>query len=56
MSVDLLKDCYMFQHGSWNVNNNFYGFPKCSICGYELHTNKTKYCPGCGAIMDGEST
>lgn len=43
-------------HGKW-INTHWR--PKCSLCGFSgsLHDTPTspfKYCPGCGARMDGK--
>lgn len=40
--------------GKWVEKLNVYGVAYCSLCGYELHTNDTNFCPNCGADMRGE--
>lgn len=43
-------------HGSWRSN----GIPDsmlsaCSVCGFGCGTYSFRYCPNCGARMDGEN-
>lgn len=51
------------KHGKWEYykNNGIFDTHKCTLCGekYEMYmdiepTTKYKYCPNCGARMDGE--
>ena len=41
------------KHGKWNDHTctNWHGW-HCSVCDYETQ-RKTRYCPNCGARMDG---
>ena len=39
--------------GTWRTIGNISGFVACDKCGYWCGT-KSKYCPNCGAKMDGE--
>ena len=41
-------------HGEWIVQNSAYTRFKCSACGSENHEYRWKYCPNCGAKMDGD--
>ena len=53
-------DVVEVRHGEWIEQVRDYGKYlvtegyKCSICGYETMDNDKKYCPNCGAKMDGE--
>ncbi|MBO5449403.1 MAG: hypothetical protein J5994_08740 [Ruminococcus sp.] len=47
-------DVQEVRHGSWEINPDGY-YPYCSICKEEPQGRAmTKYCPNCGARMDGE--
>ena len=52
-------DAVPVRHGKWEMKPDPYGFfdeiPVCSECGCTTKMReKTKYCPHCGARMDGE--
>ena len=55
-------DAEPVRHGHWIEGNNFHWYSNsCSCCGYTRTTdiksngwNQWKYCPMCGAKMDGE--
>lgn len=56
------SDVQPVQRGQWIPEDECYEEDVyiCSVCGYEfiitagdLESNKLKYCPGCGAKMDG---
>jgi hypothetical protein len=45
------------RQGEWKISPNRY-FPYCSVCETAidpLAKNLTKYCPNCGARMDGDT-
>lgn len=48
------------RHGRWKLNKH-YGDYECSVCGNGdvislfFYTLKMKYCPNCGAKMDGDN-
>ena len=45
------------KHGRWVFVNDMVSYIKCSECGDDIcwvNTKRPKYCPGCGARMDGE--
>ncbi len=49
------EDVMPIVHGKWDICSNGY-YPYCSICRCEPEGKKlTKYCPNCGAKMDGEN-
>lgn len=43
------------KHGKWKDYGNY--FSQCSLCRYPVNYfwGKTKFCPNCGAIMDGKN-
>lgn len=47
------------RHGRWTFEapdpetGGIFMLAKCSECGWKNQTIKTKYCPSCGATMDG---
>ena len=46
-----LKDWKLVVHGAWQVTDRF---KACSVCGYAFaRLLPDKYCPHCGAKMDG---
>lgn len=55
-------DVVEVKHGYWKEVNQIgrgsrhiqYTTKQCSVCGYWNGRKKTKYCPECGAKMDGE--
>lgn len=53
-------DAVPVRHGHWVKNEKRPGFFECSCCHchdretYPFYTNVWKYCPNCGAKMDGE--
>lgn len=55
-------DAVPVRHGKWIYGNDFHWYTaSCSACGYQRRTdikatgwNQWKYCPHCGAKMDGE--
>lgn len=49
-------DVQPVKHGEWKINSDGY-YPYCSVCGTaadQLTKHLTKYCPECGARMDGD--
>lgn len=47
-------DVVEVKHGEWVINSDGY-YPYCSICETEPKNGvMSKYCPECGAKMDGE--
>lgn len=47
--IDIPFGCYPSEHGSYD------GRTKCSVCGFVMSRLYYKYCPCCGARMDGET-
>lgn len=50
-------DAEPVKHGEWKINSDGY-YPYCSVCGTaadQLTKHLTKYCPECGARMDGDA-
>lgn len=55
-------DAVPVRHGKWIYGNEFHWYTaSCNQCGYKRYTdikaakwNAWKYCPNCGARMDGE--
>ncbi len=48
-----VADVQPVKHGEWKINSDGY-YPYCSECGKEPESGKmTKFCPNCGARMDG---
>ena len=46
------------KHGHWVFVNDMVSYIKCSECGDDIcwvNTKRPKYCPSCGARMDGEA-
>ena len=46
------------KHGRWVFVNDMVSYIKCSECGDDIcwvNTKRPKYCPGCGARMDGDA-
>ena len=46
------------KHGHWIFVEDMVSYIKCSECGDDIcwvNTKRPKYCPGCGARMDGEA-
>ena len=46
------------KHGYWVFVNDMVSYIKCSECGDDIcwvNTKRPKYCPSCGARMDGEA-
>ena len=46
------------KHGHWVFVNDMVSYIKCSECGDDIcwvNTKRPKYCPHCGARMDGEA-
>lgn len=43
------------RHGRWVNTHSDSEFVQCCLCKYPVYAawNVTKYCPNCGAIMDG---
>lgn len=41
--------------GTWTTRKNVFGAVYCSVCGYELIFNSTKFCPECGSEMQIKS-
>ena len=51
-TVDTVK------HGHWIFVEDMVSYIQCSECGDDIcwvNTKKPKYCPGCGARMDGDT-
>lgn len=53
-------DAKEVKHGEWidtgdEILDTIYSGWKCSECGYIFCGNKFKFCPDCGAKMDGRS-
>ena len=43
-------------HGRWVYEHGDPVMMPCSVCGYQIFRyNNTRYCPNCGARMDGDS-
>ena len=45
------------KHGHWIFAEDMVSYIKCSECGDDIcwvNTKRPKYCPGCGARMDGD--
>ena len=45
------------KHGHWIFVNDMVSYIKCSECGDDIcwvNTKRPKYCPNCGAKMDGD--
>lgn len=59
MMLDVIPtvDAEPVRHGKWMFHNDDYRpWVTCSECGhFRFNTNKTTFCPHCGAKMDGES-
>ena len=59
--VPVTVDAEPVKHGKWkyynysDVSNPYQGYFICSVCEEYEHT-KHKYCPNCGAKMDGRIT
>jgi len=52
-----VADVQPVKHGEWKINSDGY-YPYCSVCGTaadQLTKHLTKYCPNCGARMDGDA-
>ena len=46
------------KHGHWVFVNDMVSYIKCSECGDNIcwvNTKRPKYCPNCGARMDGDT-
>ena len=46
------------KQGHWIFVNDMVSYIRCSECGddiYWVNTKRPKYCPGCGARMDGDA-
>ena len=46
------------KHGRWVFVNDMVSYIKCSECGDDIcwvNTKRPKYCPSCGAKMDGDT-
>ena len=46
------------KHGHWIFVEDMVSYIKCSECGDDIcwvNTKRPKYCPNCGARMDGEA-
>ena len=46
------------KHGRWVFVNDMVSYIKCSECGDDIcwvNTKRPKYCPSCGARMDGSA-
>ena len=42
------------RHGEWKKSSPYNRFMNCSVCGFGQDHTTFKYCPNCGAKMDGE--
>jgi hypothetical protein len=47
-------DVVEVRHGEWTKSNPYNRFMNCSVCGFGQDHTTFKYCPNCGAKMDGE--
>lgn len=57
IKVAKATDVQPVKHGEWKINSDGY-YPYCSVCGTaadQLTKHLTKYCPECGARMDGDA-
>ncbi len=48
-------DAEPVRHGRWIAQDNTYTRYMCSECESKNHGGHEKYCPNCGAKMDGEN-
>jgi rubrerythrin len=47
-------DAVEVRHGEWKKSSPYNRFMNCSVCGFGQDHTTFKYCPNCGAKMDGE--
>lgn len=47
-------DVVEVKHGEWTKSSPYNRFMNCSVCGFGQDHTTFKYCPNCGAKMDGE--
>ncbi len=47
-------DVVEVRHGEWKKSSPYNRFMNCSVCGFGQDHTTFKYCPNCGAKMDGE--
>jgi rubrerythrin len=47
-------DVVEVRHGEWTKSSPYNRFMNCSVCGFGQDHTTFKYCPNCGAKMDGE--
>lgn len=54
--VEILPDADVVEvrHGKWTKSSPYNRFMNCSVCGFGQSHTTFKYCPDCGAKMDGE--
>jgi hypothetical protein len=59
LEMQPIVDAVEVVHGRWEKSPYFYGYVRCSIChdcnvdDMWIDGKKWKYCPNCGAKMDG---
>ena len=47
-----MQDKEQRKHGYWKLHSSIYA---CSVCGSTVSYLRSKYCPHCGARMDGDT-
>lgn len=59
--IDRARTIDPVRHGRWkherlpSTSGGSYAVVRCSACEYQYPMAETRYCPNCGARMDGES-
>lgn len=56
--ITMSKTIDPVKHGRWIFVEDMVSYIKCSECGDDIcwvNTKRPKYCPGCGARMDGDT-
>lgn len=54
IDADLDVDVVEVRHGEWKKSSPYNRFMNCSVCGFGQNHTTFRYCPNCGAKMDGE--